>query len=151
MAKKRTTSLTQVTLRYPPHWFSPEDLLTLVELSAFQEEWEALGLTDKDLGLLQALIMVSPKGAPVIEGTGGLRKMRCGKSDKGKSSGYRVCYVYFEEFKTVLLVIIYSKSKKGTIPAAQKPAFRKVIDRIHQSLLRGPKRIGRRKNRQEAK
>lgn len=62
--------------------------------------------------------------------------MRCGRNNaaKGKSAGYRVCYVYFPEFATVLFVSIYAKNELDDIPAAMKKAFRMAIERIEKQL-----------------
>lgn len=82
------------------------------------------------------------KNAPVIEGTGGLRKLRCGRKDKGKSAGYRVCYVYFEEFATVLLVTIYGKNEQDDISAAERKAIRRLIETIEADLSSRTYRAG---------
>lgn len=148
---KRSTGRTRAVLRYPPHWFTPEDLLTFIELRPFTRRWDELGLTDQDLGCLQTLIMINPKAAPVVEDTGGLRKARCGRRDGGKSAGYRVCYVYFEEYRTVLLVLIYPKSERDNLSAAQKKTIRQLIERIHQRLSDGSYRFGPRKGGDEEK
>lgn len=144
MAKRRAAKRTQAVLNYPPHWFSPEELLTFVELRPFSKRWDDLGLTDQDMGCLQTLIMVDPEAAPVISGTGGLRKMRCGRANaaKGKSDGYRVCYVYFKEYGTVLMVLIYPKSEQDDIPEGYKAVIRKTIARIERDLASRPYRIG---------
>lgn len=141
MAKTRPTKRTNAVLTYPPHWFSPEDLLTFVELPNFSARWDGFGLTDGDMNCLQALIMVNPKGPPVIEGTGGLRKMRCGRNNKGSSSGFRVCYVYFEDFATVLMVLIYAKNEQDDSPAKSKRAISRLIKDIQEELERRPYRI----------
>jgi hypothetical protein len=93
----------------------PADLLHFVELRAFTEAWDAvLGLNDDDLTALQVLIMFGPKDAPVVAGTGGLRKLRYAPSgwSHGKRGGVRVCYVHYEALGVVLLVTAYAKGRK---------------------------------------
>jgi len=51
-----------------------------------------MGLTDYDLKELQEVILFNPQIGAVIEGTGGLRKMRFALKDC-KSGGARVLYV----------------------------------------------------------
>ena len=136
MSKKRSDS--------PAHWITPEDLLTFVELPAFSTRRDSLGLTDKDFASIQARIVIDPTGPPVIAGTGGLRKMRCGKGNVSKRDGYRVCYVYIEDYKTVLLVILYAKNELDTIPESHKPGIRQAIVRIKLRLESSPIRFGRR-------
>jgi hypothetical protein len=136
MPSKKGPKQISCVLEYPAHACEPLDYVTFLELRPFYERWHDLGLDDADLQLVQVLIAVKPGGNPVIPGTGGLRKMRCGRRDsaKGKSAGYRVCYVYFPEFVTVLLVSIYAKNEQDDIPERQKPLFRSVIARIEKQL-----------------
>jgi hypothetical protein len=129
----------KVTLRYPRHAFRPEELLNFIELRAFTSAWDHdLGLTDEDLTALQILIMIRPKGAPVIAGTDGLRKLRFSPpgAHEGKSGGIRVCYVYFEEFGIVLLVAAYSKHRKDDLTDAQRKTIRRLIHSVREELER---------------
>jgi hypothetical protein len=126
------------TLVYPEHAFQPEDLLTFVELHGFADDWRDLRLTDEDLQALQVMIMTKPDGAPVVPGTGRLRKVRFAPSswNSGKRGAARVCYVYFQEFGLVLLVIAYSKNEKDDMPAAHKKAYRDLIAREQREFSR---------------
>lgn len=118
----------------------PEDLLSFVASTAFERAWKQCGLTDDNLFDLQRRILASPNGAPVIPGTGGLRKLRFSPAGapRGKSGSHRVCYVYFEEFGVVLLVTAYSKNKKDDLSAASRKVIRKMIEVQHRLLRRGP-------------
>ncbi len=122
---------------YSEHRLDPEDLLHFVEMPEFTKAWEELGLDDeRDLLALQLLLMAAPKKAPVIKGTGGLRKLRIApeKWRRGKSGGARVCYVYFEEFHLVLLVLIYAKNEVDTLSNALKREIHKLIIEIESYL-----------------
>lgn len=118
-------------LRYPAHKFAPEDLLNFIELDDFGTDWKDLGLDDDDLHLLQILIMLQPQPNNVIQGTGGLRKIRFapGRWNVGKSGAVRVCYVFFPEVSIVLLVTAYSKSEKDNLSAAEKKQIKQFIER----------------------
>src|SRR5439155_9250908 len=67
-----------------------------VELPAF-ERYRADYLDDKAFGNLQAFLMSNPEAGDVIEGTGGLRKMRFAdrRRGKGKRGGLRVIYYWW--------------------------------------------------------
>lgn len=58
----------------------------------------------------------------MIKGTGGLRKMRFAAphAGRGKSGGFRVCYVDFTEFGFVFLVAVYTHNVKDNLSAAEK-------------------------------
>jgi len=124
---------------FPVHRFAPEDLMVFVQARKFSERWDGLGLTDEDLQALEMAIMAAPKGAPVVTGTGGLRKLRFASPQwsKGKRGGFRVCYVYFEEVQVIHLLVIYGKSEKDTISLKQKVALKQLIGEIRRSLAGG--------------
>ena len=115
-------------------------MLDFIELHGFTDEWHDLGLNDDDLLVLQIDIMRGPGAAPVIKGTGGLRKVRFSppRWRTGKRGAARVCYVYLQEWSIVLLVTVYLKKEKDDLSAAERKAIRQVIERIRQELSKRP-------------
>lgn len=133
MAKERRTG----TLVYRPDEVSPEDFLHFVETDEFGNDWSRLGLdVEEDLWALQTLIMAAPESGPVIKGTGGLRKLRFAPErwNCGKSGAARVCYAYFKEHWTVLLVMAYGKGRKETLTAAEKGGIKAYLTLIQKYL-----------------
>lgn len=111
----------------------PEDLLHFVHLDEFVDDWQTLGYdVEHDLWALEILIMANPERGVVIPGTGGLRKLRFGKEQDGigKRKGVRVCYVYFKEHWTVLLVVAYGKNEKDDLNELEKKDIRGYIARV---------------------
>lgn len=117
---------------------SIESLLNFVETTVFTRAWDhELRLdVESDLLSLQLQIMAAPKTPPVIPGTGGLRKLRFAPANwpTGKSGGVRVCYVYFEEFRVVLLVFAYDHRSKDDLSHAEKATIKKLIDRQRRAF-----------------
>lgn len=108
-----------------------------VETDEFRDDWEELGFdVEKDLWALQDEIMSAPTKAPIIRGTGGLRKLRFARKDQqiGKRGGVRVCYVYFEKHWMVLLVMAYGKDEKDDLAADEKRAIAAYLARIEKYL-----------------
>jgi hypothetical protein len=139
MAKPHKAGRQHAVLRYPKHVLSPEDLLHFIESTVFTRAWDELGLDDEDdLMALQLLIMSQPKAAPVIPGTGGLRKLRFAPArwNTGSSGGARVCYVYFEEQGIVYLVHVYDKHQKDDLSDAEKRVIRDHIRRQKKAIDR---------------
>jgi hypothetical protein len=120
-------------------WIRPEDVVVFVELDGFTDDWHRLRLSDDDLHALQLAIMAKPQGAPVVSGTGRLRKIRYAplKLGKGKSGGTRVCYVSFEEYSVVLLVLAYPKNEKDDLSNSEKMAIKKLIEEIEEEFAKG--------------
>ena len=118
--------------------FDPEDLLHFIELDEFIDDWKSLGLNDEaDLFALQMAIMADPRGAPVIGGTGGLRKLRFAAegSKTGKRGGVRVCYAYLEEHFIILLCAAYDHREKDNLSAADKRGIKQYLEKINDWLL----------------
>ena len=123
-------------LVYPSDQFQPEDLLTFVEMRGFSDDWKRLGLDDDDLLGLQVAIMADPRQPPVVPRTDGLRKIRFAprRWNTGKRGAVRVCYVYFEEFGIVLLVVAYAKNERDDLAEADRKAVRELIRRQKQAF-----------------
>ncbi len=108
-----------------------------VETDEFRDDWNDLGFdVETDLWNLQTIIMNAPERAPVIPGTGGLRKLRFGKKQQGigKRGGVRICYAYFKDHWTALLVMAYGKDQKDNLTAEEKHGIAKYLERIEHYL-----------------
>ena len=117
--------------------FTPADFLHFVELDEFGDDWQQLGLdVEIDLLALQMHIMSSPEFAPVIPGTGGLRKLRFSPLGwkRGKSGAIRVCYAYFKSHWTVLLVMAYRKGQKETLTETEKRGIKEYLAKCEKWL-----------------
>lgn len=140
MAAKASALTERVSLSYASHEFEPAELLNFVRLDGFTQDWKRLRLTDQDMKALRVLIATAPLTAPVIRGTGGLRKVRFSppKSHRGKSSGVRVCYAYYPAYCIVLLTHAYPKNRKDDLSPAECVAIRKALKGFERRLGKGP-------------
>jgi len=95
-----------------------------LQMATFTKAWEHYALADEALKALEDEILLNPNAGKVIQGTGGLRKMRFAApgSQHGKSGGFRVCYVDFTEFGFIFLVSIYTHNEKDNLSPAEKRA-----------------------------
>jgi hypothetical protein len=91
-----------------------------------------------ELHLFQRMLLANPHAGPVIQGTGGLRKVRFAPRilGRGKRGGLRVLYVYFESYSVVVLVKAYAKNVKDDLDVAEKQAIRGLVNRISAEIGR---------------
>ena len=82
---------------------------TFVEIPLFSKRWTEIGLDEDDLLALQIMLLKDPESGPVMEGTGGIRKVRFPLKNRGKSGSVRVCYADFEEFEVTYLITAFRK------------------------------------------
>ena len=107
---------------------------TFIELPIFRSRWNDLGLNDTDLRRLQIELLADPKIGAVMQGTGGVRKMRFAFQNRGKSGSSRVLYVDFVVAETIYLIFAYSKNEKDNLTDEERNNIKKLIDRLEQSL-----------------
>lgn len=108
-----------------------------VEVPAFVKRWSDLGLTDDDLLELEIYLCGHPEAGDIIQGTGGLRKIRWRLGGKGKRGGIRVLYVDFVMMEKIYLITAYGKSEKDDLSPAERSEIRRLID-----ILKAEGRIG---------
>ena len=100
---------------------------SFVEIPLFGKRWKEIGLTDEALLDLQLMILKDPESGPIIEGTGGIRKVRFALGNKGKSAGIRVCYVDLPEFEVTYLITAFEKSEKENLTKGEKNTLKKLV------------------------
>jgi hypothetical protein len=103
---------------------------------SFDQEWKNLGLCDQELKELQELILSDPNMGKVIQGTGGLRKLRFPYKGKGKRSGVRVLYVDFKILEKIYLIDVYSKGTVEDISVDEKRIIKKQILELKTEAMR---------------
>lgn len=109
-----------------------------VELPAFRNAWKSLGLTDGDLRRLQEELLANPQSGNVIQGTGGIRKMRFALENRGKSGSVRVIYVDFVIHEKLYLLTAYPKSEKDNLTKAERNELKKLVEILEAELDRRP-------------
>jgi mRNA-degrading endonuclease RelE of RelBE toxin-antitoxin system len=69
-------------------------MATVFATSRYERDAKRL-LTQQERSMLRDAIASNPERHPVIPGTGGVRKARWSRRDKGKSGGVRVIYYHW--------------------------------------------------------
>jgi hypothetical protein len=103
-----------------------------VELPAFERQ-RALYLDDAKFQALQITLMANPEAGDVIQGTGGLRKLRFAdpRRRKGTRGGLRVIYYYWAGGPQFWLFTLYDKDQADDLTAGQKDMLK---DRLKAEL-----------------
>lgn len=83
-------------------------------------------LSKADRRAMEAAIVADPSAAPVVPGTGGLRKLRWAGSGRGKRGGVRTIYFRQADADAIYLLSAYAKSDREDL----SPADRKVLSRL---------------------
>ena len=85
-------------------------------------------LSEEDYRAFQLYLLDNPEAGDVVRGSGGVRKVRWARPGAGKSGGVRVCYYTRNRAGQILLLIIYAKSVRDSIPGAVLKQIKEVLD-----------------------
>lgn len=102
--------------------------MTFIETSLFTRQMNECS-TDDELRMLQIELIANPEKGAVIPGAGGLRKVRMGIGNSGKSGGARVIY-YFAQPEYIYLLFVYPKSKKINLSAKEKSILTTLVAQL---------------------
>ncbi len=100
---------------------------TFIEVPLFSKRWKEIGLDDGELQALQIMLLKDPESGPVMEGTGGIRKVRFPMKDRGKSGSVRVCYTDFAEYEVIYLITAFEKKDQENLTDEEKNVLKKLI------------------------
>ncbi len=100
--------------------------LLFVESARFVR-WVKKSRLRSAVGELYAELATNPESGAVIQGGGGLRKVRMAGLGRGKSGGFRVVYVLVLRQAVALVVDGYSKSEKEDLSADDLAELRKLV------------------------
>lgn len=109
---------------------------TIVELNYYASRAEKL-LTEAERKEVVDIIASAPLVGDVIQGTGGVRKIRFAKGNKGKSGGVRVIYYYYNEESPILMLDIFGKNEKDNLTKEERNSLAKVVAILKKGLQNG--------------
>jgi hypothetical protein len=92
-------------------------MLTVIETPVFLR-YAAKVWDDVEREAFIAWLAEHPDAGDLIQGTGGLRKVRWSRSGMGKRGGTRVIYMLRNERGELVLLIVYAKAEHDTLSNA---------------------------------
>lgn len=98
-----------------------------IESAVFTRQVLAL-LTDDSYAEFQRHLAAHPDAGPIIQNTGGLRKIRWSAGGQGKRGGVRVIYFHASSQAQIRLLLIYKKGVKDNLTSAEKRVLRALND-----------------------
>jgi len=79
-----------------------------------------------------------PKDGDLLEGTGGIRKIRWGRGGQGKSGGVRVIYYFHDEAMPLYLLTLFAKGDKTNLSKAERNELAELVGLLVQLWRRKP-------------
>lgn len=98
---------------------------TIVELPEFQKRAQSLLKDDEKTSIINYLAS-HPQSGDLMQGTGGIRKLRWSAQGRGKSGGVRVIYYYHNGTVPLFLLTVFGKGEKANISKAERSELAKL-------------------------
>ena len=73
-----------------------------------------------------------PLAHPVIPGTGGFRKARWGRGNRGKRGGVRAIFYYFVAGATIYMYDLFAKNRKENLTREEENHLRRVAEGLER-------------------
>ncbi|MBR9910789.1 MAG: type II toxin-antitoxin system RelE/ParE family toxin [Gammaproteobacteria bacterium] len=98
---------------------------TIVELPEFIKRSSNLLKTEEKASIINYLA-VHPQSGDLLQGTGGIRKLRWSAQGKGKSGGVRIIYYFHDGTMPLFLLTVFGKGEKANISKAERNELAKI-------------------------
>lgn len=102
-------------------------MITIAEVPEYIRQAEKL-LSAEERQDIVSYLAAHPKAGDLIEGTGGIRKLRWGRGGRGKSGGVRVIYYHHSEVMPLYLLALFAKNEQANLSKADRNGLAKLVD-----------------------
>ncbi len=94
-------------------------LITVAEVLEFVRRAAKLLCAEERAALVEYL-SANPRAGDLIQGTGGVRKLRWARGGRGKSGGVRAIYYFHSEAMPLYLLTVFGKNEKSDLSGAER-------------------------------
>ena len=102
-------------------------MLTIAELPEYIRRAEKLLSASERLDVVNYLA-AHPKAGDLMEGTGGVRKLRWGRGAQGKSGGVRVIYYVHSDVMPLYLLTLFAKNERANLSKADRNELSELVE-----------------------
>lgn len=102
--------------------------MIIIETHIFTRRIKELMGDDEYKALQEALVNRPDMGA-IIQGTGGLRKVRWTLEGRGKSGGVRAIYYWVTQDEHIYMLYVYPKNEQEDLTPEQKKTLKAIVER----------------------
>ncbi len=92
---------------------------TIVELPEYTKRSDKL-LSESESNSIINYLAAHPAAGSLMQGTGGIRKLRWASQGRGKSGGVRVIYYYHNQSMPLFLLTLFGKAEKDNLTKGER-------------------------------
>lgn len=87
-------------------------------------------LTDDEYRDLQNVLVIDPERGDLIQGGGGIRKLRHAVQGRGKSGGVRLIYYWLKDDHQIFMLLVYPKGRKDDLTDREVAILRDLVKEL---------------------
>lgn len=77
-------------------------------------------------------LAANPKAGDLMQGTGGIRKVRWGRGGRGKSGGVRVIFYFHSHVMPLYLLTVFGKNERANLSKAERNDLAGLVRRLKE-------------------
>jgi mRNA-degrading endonuclease RelE of RelBE toxin-antitoxin system len=108
---------------------------TVVELPEYLRQASRLLDADEQKDIVDYLAG-HPKSGDILQGTGGIRKLRWSRGSRGKSGGVRVIYYYHDDRIPLYVLTVFGKGDQANLSKADRNDLARFVQILVNTSLR---------------
>ena len=101
-------------------------MLTVAELSEYIRTADKL-LSEGERQDIIRYLAEHPKDGDLMEGTGGVRKLRWRRGGQGKSGGVRIIYYFHDEGMPLYLLTLFAKGDRANLTKGERNELAELV------------------------
>jgi hypothetical protein len=101
--------------------------MVIIETSIFTKKIKTL-LDDDEYRVLQNHLVEIPSSGDIIQGSGGIRKIRWAIKGRGKRGGMRIIYYWATSRDQIFMLYAYAKNEHNDLTKDQLSVLRKTVE-----------------------
>ena len=116
-------------------WISIAMLVTVAETPEYSRCAAKL-LSTEERSEVVLYLAANPKAGDLMQGTGGIRKLRWARGGRGKSGGVRVIYYFHSGAMPLYLLTVFGKNERANLSQAERNELAGIVGILKKLLQR---------------
>lgn len=109
--------------------------IRFIQTPKFEKQIKKIA-SEKELKQFKDYLLEYPERGDLIQGGGGVRKIRIKLDNRGKSGGARVLY-YYIQYQFIFLIRAYSKNEVESVSKAEIAELKEIVKLIKKEVKNG--------------
>ena len=101
--------------------------MRIIETSIFTKRVLEI-LSEEEYRNFQISLISDPSAGKIIQGSGGIRKIRWSGSGRGKRGGSRILYYWYNEKGLLLMLFIFRKNEHDELSKNQIKILKSIVE-----------------------